>query len=171
MQRCLGGQVSESLLIYLDDVVVYSPDFDTHIEHLEQVFEKLAAHGLKLQPHKCSLFQRKVTYLGHVISKDGISIDPEKTAAVKDWPIPSTIKQVQSFLGFVGYYRRFIKGFSKMAAPLNALLVGTASMRQGKRTVDWTPDCQVAFDTLKTALVSAWAWGLCWPKCRMAGRE
>lgn len=155
MQRCLGGQVNESLLIYLDDVVVYPPDFDTHIKHLEQVFEKLAAHGLKLQPHKCSLFQRKVTYLGHVISKDGISTDPEKTTTVRDWVIPSTVKQVRSFLGFVGYYRRFIKGFSKIAAPLNALLVGTASLRPGKRTVEWTPDCQMAFDALKTALVSA----------------
>ncbi|XP_062416225.1 uncharacterized protein LOC134107905 [Pungitius pungitius] len=93
MQRCLGGQVHDSLLIYLDDVVVYSPDFDTHIHHLEQVFEKLASHGLKLQPHKCSLFQKKVTYLGHVISGEGISTDPEKTAVVENWPIPSTIKQ------------------------------------------------------------------------------
>ena len=155
MQRCLGGQVQESLLIYLGDVVVYSPDFDTHIEHLEQVFEKLAAHGLKLQPHKCHLFRKKVTYLGHVISKDGVSTDPEKTAAVRNWATPSTIKQVRSFLGFVGYYRRFMKGFSKIAAPLNALLVGSASMRQGKNAVDWTADCQVAFDALKTALVSA----------------
>lgn len=65
MERCLGGQVNPML----DDVVVYSPDFDTHIEHLDQVFDKLAAHGLKLQPHKCRLFQRKVIYLGHVISK------------------------------------------------------------------------------------------------------
>lgn len=101
------------------------------------------------------MFQRKVTYLGHVISKDGVSTDPEKTAVVENWSIPSTVKQVRSFLGFVGYYRRFIKGFSKIAAPLNALLVGTASMGQGKRMVDWTPDCQMAFDTLKAALVSA----------------
>lgn len=155
MQRCLGGQVHDSLLIYLDDVVVYSPDFDTHINHLEQVFEKLAAHGLKLQPHKCSLFQRKVIYLGHVISRDGISTDPEKTVVVENWPTPSTVKQVRSFLGFVGYYRRFVKGFSKIAAPLNALLVGSACMRRGNAAIDWTPDCQMAFDSLKTALVSA----------------
>lgn len=155
MQRCLGGQVNESLLIYLDDVIVFSPDFDTHLQHLELVFRKLAAHGLKLQPPKCKLFQRKVTYLGHVISKDGISTDPEKTAVVQSWPVPSTTKQVRSFLGFVGYYRRFIKGFSKVAAPLHALLVGTAGMKKGPVTVQWTTDCQVAFDTLKTALVSA----------------
>ncbi|XDV20421.1 hypothetical protein PO909_025751 [Leuciscus waleckii] len=156
MQRCLGGQVHDSLLIsFDDDVVVYSPDFDTHISHLEQVFEKLAAHGLKLQPHKCSLFQRKVTYLGHVISGEGISTDPEKTVVVENWPIPFTIKQVRSFLGFVGYYRRFVKGFSKIAAPLNALLVGSASMRRGNASINWTTDCQMAFDSLKTALVSA----------------
>lgn len=155
MQRCLGGQVHDSLLIYLDDVVVYSSDFDTHIKHLEQVFGKLAAHGLKLQPHECSLFQKKVTYLGHVISGEGISTDPEKTIVVQNWPIPSTIKQVRSFLGFVGYYRRFVKGFSKVAAPLNALLVGSASMRRGNAAIELTADCQVAFDALKTALVSA----------------
>lgn len=84
-------------------MVVFSPDFDNYIQHLVQVFEKLAAHGLKLQPHKCNLFKRKVTYLGHVISKDGISMDPEKTSALKDWPVPLTIKQVRLFLGFVGY--------------------------------------------------------------------
>lgn len=78
MQRCLGGLVSKSLLIYLDDVVVYSPDFDSHVKHLKQVFEKLSTHGLKLQPHMCNLIQRKVKYLGHIISRDGISTDPEK---------------------------------------------------------------------------------------------
>lgn len=80
---------------------------------------------------------------------------PRKTDVVTNWTPPSRTKQVRTFLGFVEYYWRFIKAFSKIAAPLNALLVGTASLRRGKTAIDWTPECQVAFDALKTALVSA----------------
>lgn len=94
MQRCLGNLVNDSLLIYLDDVVVFSPDFNSHLRHLE-VFQCLYNHGLKLQPAKCHLFQRNVTYLGHVISEHGVATDPVKTAAVRDWPIPQTVKQVK----------------------------------------------------------------------------
>ncbi|KAJ7998214.1 hypothetical protein DPEC_G00220270 [Dallia pectoralis] len=90
MQRCLGGLVHDSLLIYLDDVIVFSPDFDSHMLHLEQVFERLWKQGLKLQPRKFSLFQSKVTFLGHVVSKEGVSTDPEKTAAVQRWRAPTT---------------------------------------------------------------------------------
>uniref|UniRef100_A0A9J7ZJ87 Gypsy retrotransposon integrase-like protein 1 n=1 Tax=Cyprinus carpio carpio TaxID=630221 RepID=A0A9J7ZJ87_CYPCA len=155
MQRCLGSMVHDFLLIYLDDVVVFSPDFDSHLHHLEQVFRKLHDHGLKLQPRKCKLFQQQVTYLGHVISNQGVATDPQKTAVVREWPIPQTIKQVRSFLGFAGYYRRFIHGFSQLAAPLHALLKGTATVHQGKTKVNWTVTCQDSFDRLKKSLVCA----------------
>lgn len=127
MQRCLGSMMHDILLIYLDDVVVFSPDFDSHLSHLEQVFQRLHEHGLKLQPRKCKLFQQQVFYLGHVISNQGVAINPQKTAVVREWPVPQTIKQVRSFLGFAGYYCRFIYSFSKLAAPLHALLKGTAT--------------------------------------------
>ena len=120
MQRCLGGQVHDYLLIYLDDVIVYSADFDLHLKHLEQVFQKLQGHGLKLNPQKCRLFQRSVRYLGHVVSQQGVATDPEKIAAVRNWPTPTTVREVRSFLGFVGYYRQFIPKFDKVAAPLHA---------------------------------------------------
>ena len=153
MQRCLGERVHDFLLIYLDDVILYSLDFDSHLAHLEQVFERLHHHGLKLQPQKCRLFRREVTYLGHIVSKEGVAVDPEKTAAVREWPVPTTVKDVRSFLGFAGYYRRFVKGFSKIALPLNNLLQGTG----GKKTaaVTWTPDCQAAFEKLKGVLLQA----------------
>lgn len=154
MQRCLGNLVNDSLLIYLDDVVVFSPDFSSHLRHLEEVFRRLHHHGLKLQPKKCSLFQRQVTYLGHVISEQGVATDPAKTAAVKDWPVPQTVKQVKSFLGFAGYYRRFIPAFSKVAAPLNSTTRGTATHRK-TAPIDWSPECQQAFEQLKEALLSA----------------
>lgn len=155
MQRCLGGMINESLLIYLDDVLLFSPDFDSHLQHLEAAFEKLWQYGLKLQPHKCKFFQRKVNFLGHVVSKEGVATDPEKTAAVQQWPPPTTVKEVRSFLGFVGYYRRFIPSFSKIAAPLHSLLVGTAALGKRDQPVQWTPECDVVFRTLKDSLLSA----------------
>ena len=153
MQRCLGSQVYDHLLIYLDDVIVYSPDFPTHLQHLEQVFTRLQEHGLKLQPRKCHLFQKQVVYLGHVVSSQGVATDPDKTAIVRDWAAPTTVKQVRSFLGFAGYYRRFIPAFSKVAAPLHQLLQGQAN--RPSAPIQWTADCQVAFDNLKQALLSA----------------
>lgn len=145
MQRCLGNLVNDSLLIYLDDVVVFSTDFNSHVKHLEEVFQRLEHHSLKLQPKKCSLFQRKVTYLGHVISEEGVATDPSKTEAVKEWPVPQNARQVKSFLGFAGYYRRFIPDFSKIAMPLYTL---TRNVSHEKRAVPvtWTDECQQAFD-------------------------
>lgn len=153
MQRCLGDQVNDFLLIYLDDVIVFSPSFASHLGHLEQVFQRLQTHGLKLQPQKCRLFQREVRYLGHVVSHRGVATDPEKTAAVRDWPIPSNVKQVRSFLGFAGYYRRFIPGFSRIATPLHRLLEGTAGVKSSP--IQWSEACQAAFDRLKQALLEA----------------
>lgn len=153
MQRCLGAQVYDHLLIYLDDVIVYSPNFAAHLQHLEQVFARLDGHGLKLQPRKCHLFQKKVAYLGHIVSSQGVATDPDKAAVVRDWAPPITVKQVRSFLGFAGYYRRFIQGFSKIAAPLHQLLQGQAN--RPSASIHWTTDCQAAFDKLKQALLSA----------------
>lgn len=156
MQRCLGGQVSESLLIYLDDVIVYSVDFMTHLSHLEAVFEALWKYGLKLRPEKCQLFQRQVKFLGHLVSAEGVAPDPQKVAAVHDWEPPTTVRQVRSFLGFVGYYRRFINGFSKIARPLNELLLGTGHRRgRSSPSINWTPECEAAFQCLKQELLQA----------------
>lgn len=153
MQRCLGERVNDYLLIYLDDIIIYSADFDTHLHHLEQVFGRLEHHGLKLHPQKCKLFRQEVKYLGHIVSQQGVAVDPDKTVVVQEWPVPTTVKEVRSFLGFVGYYRRFVPGFSKVAGPLNNLLQGT----KGNRTASivWTPACQLAFDSLKRALTQA----------------
>ncbi|XP_048084297.1 uncharacterized protein LOC125284405 [Alosa alosa] len=153
MQHCLGGQVHEFLLIYLDDIILYSPDFSSHVGHLEQVFAKLHEHGLKLQPAKCRLFQRSVQYLGHVVTPGGVATDPEKTEAVRKWPTPTNIREVRSFLGFVGYYRRFILSFARRAGPLHALLKGTGGGKT--RSIDWSPDCEKAFQDLKESLLRA----------------
>lgn len=156
MQRCLGGQLSDSSLVYLDDVIVFSVDFAAHLDHLDGVFQSLHRYGLKLRPEKCQLFQREVKFLGHCISGKGVSPDPDKVAAVQDWQPPGTVRQVRSFLGFVGYYRRFIKDFSKIAKPLNALLMGTGRQRRrGSPPIEWTVECESAFQKLKQELLQA----------------
>ncbi|XP_041915813.1 uncharacterized protein LOC121680475 [Alosa sapidissima] len=156
MQRCLGDLNLDTVLVYLDDVIIFSPSFESHIQHLEEVFHKMRSFGLKLKPEKCTLFQKQVRFLGHLVDSEGVRPDPEKTSAVQNWKIPSTVHEVRSFLGFVGYYRRFIGGFSKIARPLNALLQNTA--KHGKKKsipVEWTLECQTAFSTLKQELTQA----------------
>lgn len=156
MQRCLGGQLSESALVYLDDVILYSVDFAAHLHHLEEVFRALERYGLKLRPEKCHLFRTEVKFLGHRVSAEGVSPDPDKVSAVQEWTPPKTVRQVRSFLGFVGYYRRFIKDFSKIAKPLNELLQGTSRPRgRGSPPIQWSSECEAAFQQLKQELVQA----------------
>ncbi|XP_070819607.1 uncharacterized protein [Chaetodon trifascialis] len=156
MQRCLGEQLTESALVYLDDVIVFSRNFSDHLDHLESVFQALEHYGLKLRPEKCQLFQKQVKFFGHVVSSQVVSPDSDKVAAVAGWQPPGTVRQVRAFLGFVGYYRRFIRGFSKIAKPLNELLAGTGCSR-GRRSpsVQWTDQCEAAFQQLKRELLQA----------------
>lgn len=156
MQNCLGGLISDKLLVYLDDVIIFSTDFESHIQDLDTVFARLANYGLKLRPEKCQLFRKQVKFLGHVVSAEGVAPDPEKVASVKDWVVPRTVRQVRSFLGFAGYYRRFIKGFADIARPLNALLAGTKkSDGRQTRPVNWTAACEQAFQVLKGKLIQS----------------
>ena len=158
MQRCLGDQNYQTLLIYLDDIVIFSKDFDTHLTNLDMVFSRLYDAGLKIKPNKCHLFQKKVKYLGHIISADGIATDPEKCEVLKSWPKPNCPKEVRKFLGFAGYYRRFVPNFSKIAKPLFAL-TGQLKKRTRKPILKkgpfiWTDECQTAFDTLRQCLIT-----------------
>ena len=112
MDNCLGDLNMNWCIVYLDDIIIFSQDAASHIERLEAVFEKLAKAGLKLKPSKCEFFKKRIKYLGHIVSEEGVSTDPQKVEAVLNWPVPRTVYDVRAFLGFVGYYRRFIKGFS-----------------------------------------------------------
>ena len=112
-----------------------------------QFFLRLREAGLKLRPQKCVLFQREIKFLGHTINESGISPSPDNLQKVKDWPTPTNTKQVRSFLGLAGYYRRFIKAFSQIAQPLQALT-------QKEVPFQWTTDCETAFNTLKTTLTT-----------------
>ena len=158
MEECLGDLNLNWYIVYLDDVIVFSSTPEEHLERLEAVFKKLSEAGLKLKPSKCKFFQSSLTYHGHLISEEGIATEPSKIEAVKEWPVPESVSQVKSFLGFVGYYRRFIKGFSKTAKPLYALTKGLES--QSKRVaqramVIWGEQERRAFDQLKQACITA----------------
>ncbi|MEW8316224.1 MAG: reverse transcriptase domain-containing protein [Candidatus Thiodiazotropha endolucinida] len=133
MERCMGDMNLRDCLIYLDDIVVFSITFEQHIERLEAVFRRLQTNNLKLKASKCEFFKRAVTYLGHVVSEEGICTDPTKTEAVLNWPVPKSVKEVRMFLGFTGYYRRFVKGYASIVRPLNDLLIGHPTNKKAKK--------------------------------------
>lgn len=160
MQATMSDLIFDIMLVYLDDILVYSTTFESHLERLETVFKRLKHTGLKVKLEKCHFLQTEVKFLGHQISADGIGTDPSKVAAVKDWPIPSTMKALQSFLGLCSYYRRYVEGFSKIAAPLHDVInhcKNTSVSDKAKRDITplWTQDCQKSFEQLKEMLTTA----------------
>ena len=136
------------VLIFLDDLLVYSQTPAEHLEHLEKVFLKLRSDGIKLKPKKCDLFQTQVNYLGHVLDKTGIRPNPKKLEAVRDWERPKAVTQVRSFTAFCNYYRKFLKNFAEVAKPLYRLTSKGVKFTWGKEHED-------AFHLLKTRLLRA----------------
>lgn len=159
MERMFGSQHFQSLLLYLDDVIVFSSTVIQHLERLEVVLKRLQREGLKAKLEKCTFFQPEVSYLGHLISDEGVSTDPKKIEAVANWPTPSKVSELRSFLGFASYYRRFVEGFAKLAAPLHRLvaLLMAPKLKSSAQSCKeaWTEECQRSFDSLKQRLVSA----------------
>ena len=117
------------------------------------MFAKLDKAGLKLKPNKCEFFKTRITYLGHIVSSKGIETNPKKVEDVKNWTVPKTVTDVRSFLGFTNYYRRFIRGYAKVAKPLNTLVSGNNANCK-KAPTEWIDECQVAFDKLKELCTS-----------------
>jgi len=135
----------------MDDITSPSHTFTEGLEHLGCIFDRLLEANLKLKPSKCAFFQKKITFLGHVVSEEGISTNDAKIKAIKTWPTPKSVKDIKSFIGLASYYRRFVQGFSKIAKPLHKL------GEKGVKLV-WTDEAQQAFDTLKEALTTAPVW-------------
>ena len=165
MEKCMGDLNLKQCLVYLDDIIVYSETFEGHLQRLAAVLTRLREYGLKLKPNKCCLFQKEVKYLGHVISEKGVATDPAKTEALRNWPAPKDVPELRSFLGFAGYYRRFVKDYSKITRPMTALLGGPVKKKRGKAKKTgkstapaipwkWTTECQEAFDQVKEILCS-----------------
>ena len=158
MQATMSDFAFQFLLVYLDDLLVYSKTFDEHMEHLERLLQRVTETGLKLKASKCQFLRREVTYLRHTISADGVSCESGKVECVQNWPTPTTTTELRSFLGFASYYRRFISGFARIAGPLHDL-VSEGAKHSKKKAADvsrlWGPKHQEAFDSLKGALTIA----------------
>lgn len=135
-------------MVFLDDILVYSTDLEKHVDHLEVVFKLLNQHQLHLKKSKCLFEQEQLEFLGHIISKAGVATDPHKVQVVKEWHVPTCVKELSSSLDMAGYYRRFVPHFGIISRPLTNLL------RKGEMFV-WTAVTQQTFDTLKKALVEA----------------
>ncbi|CAI5672770.1 unnamed protein product [Oreochromis niloticus] len=172
MERCMGDMHLKDALVFLDDVIVFSRTLEEHEERLMKVLTRLKEFGLKLSPEKCVFFQTSVRYLGHVVSRNGVQTDPEKISALKTWPVPQTLRELKSFLGFAGYYRRFVKGYSSIVKPLHNLTSGYPPSHKKSKTNTrqiahqyhdpkepfggrWTPACQQAFESVIKSLTTA----------------
>ena len=147
MDLVLSGLSPEICLAYIDDVIIFSSDESSHLERLEAVLDRLTSAGLKLKPSKCSLLQRSVSFLGHIISAEGIATDPRKVSDITGWPVPRNVKEVRAFVGICGYYRRYVENFASIAKPLYQLT-------EKNHKFEWTADCETAFERLKAALTS-----------------
>ena len=146
MDRVLQGLRWSRCLVYLDNIISFGTTFGDSLDNLILIFERLRSYGLQLKSSKCQLFQSSVPFLGHDVGRDGLQCDPRKIADVKGWPVPDCLKSVRQFLGFVGYYRRFIPNFADLAEPLVALT--------GKDVpFVWRPACEVSFTGLRDAMV------------------
>ncbi|KAK3101184.1 hypothetical protein FSP39_001606 [Pinctada imbricata] len=158
MEDCFAGLNMEICFIYLDDLIVFSKTYEEQLDRLEKVFTRMREEGLKLSPSKCEFFKRRVKYIGHMVSENGVEPDPSKVEKVKSWPKPSNPEEVRKFIGFVGYYRKFVKNFSKIAKPLTDLMPCPISKRKSKQKDQkpwiWGPKQEEAFETLKKHLTS-----------------
>ena len=148
MNSVFMPELDKFVVVFIDDILIYSKSDKEHEEHLRIVLQRLRDHKLYAKFSKCAFWLRKVPFLGHVISDEGISVDPGKVQEVLDWKSPRTVHQIRSFLGLAGYYRRFIPNFSKISKPMTKLL------EKDSKFV-WSEECEEAFQTLKKLLTTA----------------
>lgn len=145
MNRVCQPYLDKFVIVFIDDILIYSQNKEDHKQHLKLVLELLRKQKLYAKFSKCEFWLKEVQFLGHVISKAGIHVDPAKIEAVKNWEAPTSPTEVRSFLGLAGYYRRFIENFSKIALPMT-------SLTQKDRKFDWGIEHERAFQQLKQKL-------------------
>jgi hypothetical protein len=149
MHKVLHPYIDRFVIVFLDDICLYSRSVAEHLSHLRTVLSKLREYSLHIKLTKCAFALPEIDFLGHVVSADGVKVDPKKTAALRDWPVPTTLYDVRAFLGLAGYYRKFVHRFAHLAAPLTELTKKAST----ESVVDrWGPAQQQAFEELKVAL-------------------
>ena len=142
MNRVFKPFLNQFVVVFIDDILIYSKSKEDHERHLRLILQVLEEKKLYAKLKKCEFWLDSVAFLGHVISKDGISVDPKKVEAVVEWNRPNNVTEIRSFLGLAGYYRRFVEGFSRLAMPQTRLT------QKGVK-FEWSEECEQSFQELK----------------------
>jgi hypothetical protein len=150
MNQVLSEYLDKFVVVYLDDILIYSNTLEEHAEHVRAVLETLRKEKLYCKESKCEFFRNEVKFLGYIVGAEGLKVDPAKVEAVKAWPIPNSVTDVRSFLGFVGFYRKFIAGHSRLTAPLSDLTKDANGVK-----FKWNAAAQESFEKMKEALCNA----------------
>ena len=148
MNRIFRPYLDQFVIVFIDDILIYSGSGEEHAEHLRIILQTLREHRLHAKLSKCQFWLDSVAFLGHIVSVEGVSVDPQKVEAILNWKPPTSVTEIRSFLGLAGYYRKFVEGFSKIAAPLTRLT-------RKEESFLWSEACQKSFDELKRRLTSA----------------
>jgi hypothetical protein len=148
MNKVLMEELDKFVVGFIYDILVYSKSVEEHEQHLRVVLGKLRAHKLYAKFNKCEFWLEKISFLGHILTAEGVAVDPGKVETVSNWRQPTYVSEIRSFLGLAGYYRRFIEGFSKIARPMTELL-------KKEKKFNWTESCEKSFQELKRRLTTA----------------
>jgi hypothetical protein len=138
MNKVFMEDLDKFVVVFIDDILVYSKSVEEHEQHLRAVLGKLRAHKLHAKFSKCEFWLEKISFLGHILTAEGVTVDPEKVETVSNWQQPTNVSEIRSFLGLAGYYRRFIEGFSKIARPMTELL-------KREKKFNWTETWEKSF--------------------------
>jgi hypothetical protein len=154
MNSVLMDYLDKFVVVFIDDILIYSQNEEEHVNHLKMVLQRLWEHQLYAKLSKCEFWIDEVLFLGHIINKYGLAVDPKKVTDILNWKAPTDVRGIKSFIGMVGYYWRFIEGFLKIASPMTALLANKVEFK-------WTQKCQGAFEALKEKLTTTPVLVLC----------
>jgi ribonuclease HI len=148
MNKVFMEELDKFVVVFIDNILVYSKSVEEHEQHLRVVLEKLRAHKLYAKFSKCEFWLEKISFLRHILTAEGVAVDPGKVETVSNWRQPTNVREIRSFLGLAGYYRRFIEGFSKIARFMTGLL-------KKEKKLNWTESCEQSFQELKRRLTTA----------------
>src|SRR5437016_12632862 len=148
MKSVFMTELDVCVVVFIDDILVYSKNGEEHARHLRLVLDRLCEHQLYAKFSKCQFWLKEVSFLGHILSAKGVAVDPSKVQEVLEWKAPTSVTESRSFLGLAGYYRQFIQDFSKIAKPMIKLL-------QKEAKFNWTSVCETTFQQLKALLTIA----------------